>query len=346
MAMALRPVAVLDCCSAQVLSTIENARAPSTRALYDSKWRFFAAWCADGGVDPRACSLQTVLSFLQSLLEEGRTASTLKVYIAALAGRLMLSDGTSLGAHKLVSAFLKGAKRLAPPRAPRYPPWDLPLVLDALCQAPFEPMERADLKWISYKTAFLLAVCTAKRRGELHALSVSPLCLQWGLDDSSVRLRSNAAFLPKVLDPSFVNHFVVLPAYLDCSDTRGRMLCPVQALRAYVSATSAVRQTDQLFVCFSAAKLGHPLSKQRLSHWLVTVIRGAYTAVGRPLPAPVTGHSVRSIATSWAALRGISLEEICAAATWSSPCTFSRFYRVNVAAAGSLSAAVLSGTSS
>ncbi|KAK0133446.1 hypothetical protein N1851_031041 [Merluccius polli] len=41
------------------------------------------------------------------------------------------------------------------------------------CQHPFEPLGSSALKWVSLKTAFLLAMSSAKRVGELHALSVS-----------------------------------------------------------------------------------------------------------------------------------------------------------------------------
>ena len=36
------------------------------------------------------------------------------------------------------------------------------------------------------------------------------------------------------------------------------------------------------------------------------------------------------MATSWAALKGVALADICAAASWSTQCTFARFYRINV----------------
>ncbi|XP_062279213.1 uncharacterized protein LOC133984014 [Scomber scombrus] len=70
-----------------------------------------------------------------------------------------------------------GAMRLRPPQAQRAPVWDLPLVLDALCLPPFEPLAQAELKWVSAKTAFLLAITSAKLVGELNALSVHLLCM-------------------------------------------------------------------------------------------------------------------------------------------------------------------------
>ena len=103
------------------------------------------------------------------------------------------------------SLFLKGVLWLRPPRTQQAPAWDLHLVLDALCLPPFEPLTQAELKWVSTKTAFLLTVASAKRGGELHALSVSGSCLRWNSDGYVVTLWPNSAFLPKVLSLSRVS---------------------------------------------------------------------------------------------------------------------------------------------
>lgn len=89
------------------------------------------------------------------------------------------------------------------------------------------------------------------------------------------------------------------------------------------------------------ARLALPLSKQRLSHWLVEVISHAYTEKGLLVAEGLQAHSIRSVATSWAALQGVQVEEICAAASWSTPCTFSKFYRIDVTSAAPISTAVL-----
>ncbi len=78
-------------------------------------------------------------------------------------------DASSLGSDQLIVAFLKGANRLCPPRAVRSPIWDLSMVLSSQCQPPLEPILESDIKWLSFKTAFLLAITTAKRVRELHA---------------------------------------------------------------------------------------------------------------------------------------------------------------------------------
>ena len=53
----------------------------------------------------------------------------------------------------------------------------------------------AELKWVSAKTAFLLAITSAKRVVELHALSVSDSCLRWNSDGSGVTTSIRLFFL-------------------------------------------------------------------------------------------------------------------------------------------------------
>ena len=43
------------------------------------------------------------------------------------------------------------------------PTWDLSLVLLGLTKPPFEPLSEAPLKWLTYKTVFLLALASGKR---------------------------------------------------------------------------------------------------------------------------------------------------------------------------------------
>ncbi len=63
------------------------------------------------------------------------------------------------------------------------------------------------------------------------------------------------------------------------------------------------------------------------------LLMSSYASAHKVLPNPVKCHSTRSVATSWAALRGVQLTDICAALNWKSPSTFSRFYRLNVVSA-------------
>ncbi|XP_056090764.1 polyunsaturated fatty acid 5-lipoxygenase-like [Rhinichthys klamathensis goyatoka] len=107
--------------------------------------------------------------------------------------------------------------------------WDLQMVLNSLRLPPYEPLEQADIKSLSMKTAFLLAITSTRRVGELHALSVSPQCLRWGPEYNQVTLWPNPAFRPKVLSDRFVNQPIQLAAFnQEASQTT---VCPVRVLR-------------------------------------------------------------------------------------------------------------------
>ena len=103
-------------------------------------------------------------------------------------------------------------------------------------------------------------------------------------------------------------------------------------------------QDDQLFVCFKMERLGEPLSKSRLTRWVVEAIRQAYMETDRPTLPGLRAHSTRGMATSWALWRGASLQEICKAATWSTPSTFAKYYSINIAACPSFGEWVLAET--
>lgn len=96
-----------------------------------------------------------------------------------------------------------------------------------------------------------------------------------------------------------------------------------------------------MFIRFGECGKGAPLSKQRLAHWVPEAITSAHRFADITAPASARCHSTHAVATSWAVLRGISLVDICSAATWSSPCTFSRFYCVNVVPLPPVSSALL-----
>ncbi len=149
----------------EVALTIASARAPSTRRAYALKWNLFVVWCSSHREDPRRCSIRAVLSFLQQGLERRLFPSTLKVYVAAISAHHDPIEGRSVGKHDLVVRFLRGARRLNPPRPPSLPSWDLALVLRALQIAPFEPLQSVELKFLSMKTLLLTALASIKRVG-------------------------------------------------------------------------------------------------------------------------------------------------------------------------------------
>ncbi len=326
-----RDAEVLSGLPPAVVNTIASARALSTRQAYRLKWDLFVDWCSPRREDPRRCPIAVVLSFLQDGLERRLSPSTLKVYVAAIAAHHDAVDGKSLGKHDLVIRFLRGARRLNPPRPHLVPSWDLPSVLSALRGAPFEPLQSVELKFLSLKTVLLSALATVKRVGDLQAFSVDDSCLEFGPADSHVVLRPRPGYVPKVPTMPFRDQVVNLQALpREEADPAIALLCPIRALRIYVDRTQSFRTSDQLFVCFGGQQKGRAVSKQRLAHWIVEAIVLPYQARRLPCPLGVRAHSTRGVASSWALARGASIADICKAAGWATPNTFARFYNLRI----------------
>ena len=57
--------------------------------------------------------------------------------------------------------------RERPASVSRVLPWDLGLVLNALKKAPFEPLKDVDFKFLTFKTVFLFALASDRRRSEI-----------------------------------------------------------------------------------------------------------------------------------------------------------------------------------
>ncbi len=205
------------------------------------------------------------------------------------------------------------------------------IVLRALQQGPFEPLQTVEPKFLSMKTLLLLALASIKRVGDLHAFSVDDSCLQFGPADSQIILRPRPGYVPKVPTTPFRDQVVSLQALPpEEADPALALLCPVRALRHYVDRTQSFRTSDQLFVCHGGRQKGNAVSRQRMAHWIVDAITLAYQAQGVPCPFRLRAHSTRSVASSWALARGASLTDICRAVGWATPNTFARFYSLRV----------------
>ena len=70
------------------------------------------------------------------------------------------------------------------------------------------------LKWLSVKTALLLALTSAKRVSDLCALSIQSGCLTITGDRARAVLRPNPAFVPEVIGSSYSSQVFELRAFL------------------------------------------------------------------------------------------------------------------------------------
>ncbi len=210
----------------RVLNTMAKARAPSTRSFYALKWSIFSTWCQDHDLDPVTSDVSVVLSFLQEMLDKQHSSSTIKVYAAAIAAFHAHIAGRSVGRDSAVTQFLQGARIMNPPHPRTVPPWDLPTVLRALEGPPFEPLQSLSLRVLSLKTALLLALASVKRVGDLQALSVNPIWLEFGPNDSKVFLKPRLGYVSKVVSTPFRAQVITLSAFynLDVPALQARVL--------------------------------------------------------------------------------------------------------------------------
>ena len=210
------------------------ARHPSSRAGYQAKWSVYRQWCHSVGHSVPCPSLSKIADFLFWL----RRSKKLSVS-AVLGYRSMLSAvfWTVLPEFS-TSPIIRDLLRPFPCRSVRPPSWDLIKVLDYLRSPVFEPLSSA---------SFLVALATAKRVGELQALS------------RIVSFSSSAAGLSYV--PEFLAKTETavrpLPRTFSIQSLRDfaaglhedLVLCPVRSLSEYVARTSKlVNRPRRLFV--------------------------------------------------------------------------------------------------
>uniref|UniRef100_A0A803JK98 Reverse transcriptase domain-containing protein n=1 Tax=Xenopus tropicalis TaxID=8364 RepID=A0A803JK98_XENTR len=313
--------------SETVIQTMLRARKPSTSRIYHRTWNCYWAWCDQRDLNFRECNIPTVLDFLQSGLHKGLRLGSLKSQISALS--ILFQE--RIAHHNDIRTFLQGVSRIKPPFRHPVPPWDLNLVLNALTEPPFEPLDSADLCVLTWKTVFLIAISSIRRVSELSALSCSPPFLIFQ-EDRAV-LRTAPGFLPKVVSPFHINTEISLPSFCNKpsneKEAKLHRLDVVRALKTYVSRTKSFRRSDTLFVLPSGPRKGLPATKTTLARWIKEAIRRSYLARRRTPPLRLRAHSTRELGASWAHRHMASADQVCKAATWASLHTFTKFYQFN-----------------
>ena len=136
------------------------------------KWQkelLLQRWCTDRQVDFRNPSIGDICNFFWYLFNDlNRCPSTIEGYRTAIAdtlGNTKQNISTNTEIARLIASFHRDKPKNSRP----IPKWNLSLVLQRLTQPPFEPQEEAGLKFLTWKTVFLLALASGKRRSEIHA---------------------------------------------------------------------------------------------------------------------------------------------------------------------------------
>ena len=315
--------------SAKVERYILGSRRQSTRKMYDARLGIYKSWCTSRKISPYKTSVSQVADFLVYLHEDRQCkAGTIAGYRSAIASIHQGWQNSTVSNNADLSKLIKGIFNTSPNIKPLLPNWDLPTVLWALCDFPFEPINSAEMKYVTWKTVFLVALASASRVSEIQALSVGKSHLRYEKD--GIRLLPNIQFLAKTQrlgkpwTPVFIPEFNQF-----ATDSRDLLLCPCRAIRMYIRRTENIRSVSEcLFLTYQPGQ-SRPASKSTISKWIVSLIKFVYERHNERLDS-VRAHDTRRLATSWALFNGASVQEIMQAAHWVNESTFTSFYMRDV----------------
>ena len=161
------------------------------------------------------------------------------------------------------------------------------------------------MKHLTFKTVFLLALGSGKRRSEIHAWLHKNIRHQ--SDWSQVSLYPSPSFLSKTQlakeGPDSVAP-VVIPALapsLDRSLKGDGSLCPVRALRYYLDRTADLRQNKELVFVSLKKGFDKDISPATISSWIKQTVVLCYelSDQGALTLHQIKAHDVRAFAASF-----------------------------------------------
>ena len=201
----------------------------STARLYQPQWLSFCSWCRGRSITPIDATIPVIVDFLIHLREDkGFSLSALKGYRSAVTSVFNLK-GLDLANSKELYMLFRSFAKTCSPQDLHPPAWDVALVLQSLTNQPYEPIREAEEHFLTQKTLFLIALASAKRVGELHALSYR---VSHSTDWKEVSFSFVPGFVAKTqdqssFDPRFES-FTVPALPKSSSSPNGRLLCPVR----------------------------------------------------------------------------------------------------------------------
>ena len=274
-------------------------RRPSTNRMYDDRWCRFTGWAVGQGTDPLDPTAAQVASFLFDLFDtHGLSPRTIKGYRTCIGSVLNRTGRAKVVLHRTISDMIASMELQRPRATPVLPQWDLGVVLEALNKPPYEPLREASFKHLTLKTVFLLAMASAGRRSELHALRFDQNYIQFKPKGAGVTLYFSPEFMRKNQKPNQVNDPWYIPAIPTGKPEFGTPNCPVRALHYYhrylTEHPELRKDRRRLFVPIKDNNAGKELSAPSISRWICTTIVDSHAAIqdSKNLSGSVKAHEV------------------------------------------------------
>ena len=241
---------------------------------------------------------------------------TIEGYRTALADFLRFHSTEDFNNNIILNNLIRSFKSEGPRPKTIFPKWDLALIMNFLTQSPFEPLAEADLKFLTWKTVFLVTLAMAARCSEVHALTFEDLTFEVNYRFAVV------SPLPEFRTKTKKENRQVKTPALGPS-VRGsqedKPLCPVKTLKIYRARTSSSRKSNpearHLFISYKKG-FSKDIYKNTLSGWIRSLIKFTYDKWPHSVIqlSATKPHEIKAMSTSLAWKTNLALDDILQAA--------------------------------
>ncbi len=294
--------------SAKVCERVALSTRKSTRTTYRQCWKEWIKFCQQHSLGFLTLYVNKLAKFVNFLFDKGWAWQTVKVHRSAICSILQPHKDKTAGSHTIIRKLMRHMFLERPPSRKVYTPWDVQILLEFL--ASWSPASTLTLKQLSFKTACLVALATAKRCADLALLHVSSSHMLLG--------KKNITFFPTFGSKTDRESHFLAPVKIEPYN-EDRRLCPVFYLKLYLKKTAQFRNRPNTAGLFLSLNKYHiPVSGQTISRWVRDTIgqAGAHMSPG----------SLRSASVSIALTQGVALNLVIQAGDWSNTTTPNRHY--------------------
>lgn len=291
----------------------------NTLKQYSSILKEWLKFCQLNNFCPYSSSIIEVLKFFTQKSKQGASYGSLNSARAALNQIL----DNPLSENLLIKRFLSGVSKIRPSRPKYNRTWDPSIVLDYLSK--YYPLESLSFEKLTEKLIMLLALITAHRAQTFSLIKVKNIFI----GDEKVEIEIPDRI--KTSGPGRTQPLLILPYFHDKLE-----LCVATTLKFYLEKTKVFRNNiENLFL--SIKKPVKPVKSQTISGWIKKVMGDSGIDVSK-----FTSHSTRHAATSKAYSKGVDINVIKNAASWTEKSqVFAKFYNKPISCNKSFASAIL-----
>ena len=294
------------------MSTLDSN---SSRTV-SSNLRVWLHWCRTNSIDPITGDLNSICEFFSDKLNKNRAFNTIAGYRSAISEIHNHIDGYTVGQHPDVTQAMSAVRKENPPPVPSDDLIDISPSLEYIVN--LGDNESMQIRDLSMKTAFLLALVTASRPSDLHRIDITTIT------------RSSYGCRFQCIDPKEYKIAIAHSSSTTKKRTKSLFvgpyeenvnLCPLSAVHSLINRTAQWRITSTTKkALFLISRDPHnPAAVDTIANWIKELMqRSSITS---------SAKDVRSISASLAQNAGADITSVLALGNWTSNSTFQRFYQ-------------------